>query len=77
MTILNRGTNPNGRSNYLAQFKMVAFNPLTSKFLHMSGEGETSERAYAWSGQRSQFDNMKKTLDADYELQSAQGKTDG
>lgn len=77
MTILNRSTNPNGRSNWFAQFKMVAFNPITSKYLHMSGTGETSERAYAWSGQRNQFDNMKKTLDVDYELQSAQGKTDG
>ena len=68
--------NPNGRSNWYAQFKMVAFNPLTSKFLHMSGEGETSERVFAWSGQQRQFDNMAKTLDVEYDLQPAQGKTD-
>ena len=77
MTFINRSANPNGRSNWFAQFKMVAFNQLTSKYLHLSGKGETSERAYAWSGQQRQFDNMKNMLDVDYELQSAQGKTDG
>ena len=74
--MINSGANPNGRSNWFAQFKVVAFNPITGAFLHMSGAGETHERAYAWAGQRKQFDNMKKTLDVDYELQSAQGKTD-
>ena len=43
----------------------------------MSGAGETSERDYAWSGQRSQFDKLSKTLDVKYELEPAQGKTDG
>ena len=77
MTILNNSANPNGRSNWFAQFKVVAFNPTTSKYLHMSGDGETSERTFAWVGQQRQFENMAKTLDVEYELQPAQGKTDG
>ena len=78
MTAVNNIKNPNrGLTNYQAQFKVVAVNPLTSNYLHMSGSGETSIRDHAWVGQQRQFENMAKTLDVDYELQSAQGKTDG
>ena len=77
MTFINSGANPNGRSNYLAQFKVVAINPITGAYLHMSGAGETHERVYAWSGQRSQFDKLRETLDVEYDLEPAQGKTDG
>lgn len=75
MTIINRSANPNGRSNWFAQFKVVAVNPITSKYLHMSGVGETSERAFAWVGQQRQFENMAKMLDVEYDLQSAQLKS--
>lgn len=77
MTLFSGSANPNLKANHLAQFKVVAVNPITQAFLHMSGTGETHKRAYAWSGQRSQFDKLSKTLDVNYELQSAQGKTDG
>jgi len=72
MTFINSGTNPNkGLTNYHAQFKVVAVNPLTGAFLHMSGAGETRERAYAWVGTRNQFDSLSKTISVDYGLHSA------
>ena len=77
MSFTNSPANTNGRSNWFAQFKVVAFNPVTMKYLHMSGAGETTERAFAWVGQRKQFDKLSETLDVKYELESAQDKTDG
>lgn len=57
-----------GSSNYYAQFKVVAVDPNTEAFLHLSGTGETYERSYAWVGSRRQFDRLKPSLDKKYNL---------
>ena len=78
MTFINSGTNPNkGLTNYHAQFKVVAVNPLTGTFLHMAGSGETRERAYAWIGTRTQFDNLDQSITVNYKLISALEKKNG
>ena len=75
MTAVNNIKNPNrGLTNYQAQFKVVAVNPLTSNYLHMSGSGETSIRDHAWVGTRNQFANLQGSLDVDYDLQSSTEK---
>lgn len=40
MTLATNNANPNNGFSYWAQFKVVAVDPITLKYLHMSGEGE-------------------------------------
>jgi len=61
-----------GQNNYWAQFKMVAVNPKTGMFLHLSGSGETRDRDYAWVGTRTQFGNISLRTTLNYELETAQ-----
>ncbi len=72
MTSILRGINPNnGSSAFYTQIKVLAVNPSTGAFLHMSGSGETNNQNYAWAGTRIQFDKLSATLDVEYNLQSA------
>lgn len=75
MTFIVSGSNPNkGLTNYHAQFKVVALNPLTMSYLHLSGTSETRDRNYAWAGTKTQFAKLQKAMSitVDYKLISAQ-----
>lgn len=44
---------------YHAQFYRYAWDPVTGRFLHMSGDGSTANREWAWLGTRAQFQRLR------------------
>lgn len=63
-----------GLGRYLSEYKIIAFNPETKMYLHMSGKGEIKERTFAWVGFQQQFKNLNSGHLNQYDLHSVTEK---
>ena len=54
-------TTPQRKPRKKDLYRAANFDELRPRFLHLSGEGLTTNKTYSWIGSKAQFENLVKT----------------